>query len=241
VRAKEVVKVLSEIKLALLAVPILAMVISAVISSTVLSPVYKASTTLMVFKQPEIAVPYEARIGTITLNQRLVKTYAELARSTLILEEVVKQNKLKMSVEDLRQKINVMLLGDTEFINISVETSNPTMSAMLANGMAKVLLEKVAEIMNFDNLQVVDAATPPARPIWPNHGLNVLLAGVIGLVLVLGVALFRASLRYDSGEASKLPQIFLHPISPSQAVIYQSQGVKETHENNGQTPNQKEE
>ncbi|ACV63621.1 lipopolysaccharide biosynthesis protein [Desulfofarcimen acetoxidans DSM 771] len=237
-RAKEVAKALGEIKLALLAVPILAMIISAVISSTVLSPVFKASTTLMVFKQSEVAVPYEVSIGTITLNQKIVKTYAELARSTLILEEVIKQNELKMSIEDLRQKVNVELLGDTEFLKISVESSNPTMSAMLANSMAKVLLEKVADILNFDNLRVVDAASPPSSPIWPNRNLNVLLAGILGLVLVFGVALFRTSLRNDSGEASNVPQIILHPISPSQAVMYQSVKTNETCKNSGQDPNQ---
>jgi len=200
VRAKEVARSLNEVKLALFIVPVLAMIISAIISMYVIQPVYRASTTLMVFKQPKYATPYEVRMGTITLNQRLVKTYRELAKSTLIYEEIIKQNNLKLSVDALRSSINVETLGDTEFLRISVESSNPTLAAMLANETARVLFEKIAEILILDNIQVIDAATPPQKPVWPNHMINILMAGIIGILLVVGVALFRASIRSEVEE-----------------------------------------
>jgi len=200
VRAKEAAKSLNEVKRALLVVPILAMIISAVISVYVLQPVYRTATTLMVFKQPEYATPYEVRMGTITLNQRLVKTYRELAQSNLVYEEIIKQNSLKMSVDDLKSSINVESLGDTEFLRITVESLNPTLAAMLANEAARILLEKVAEIMVLDNIQVIDAALPPQNPVWPNHLINILMAGVIGMLLVVGVAILRASIRSEDKE-----------------------------------------
>ncbi|SFG89529.1 Capsular polysaccharide biosynthesis protein [Desulfotomaculum arcticum] len=202
-RAKEFTSVLSELKLALVAVPILAMIFSAVISLYVLSPVYKASTTLMVFNQPTASSPYEVRVGTIMLNQRLVRTYCELAKSTMIFEEVIKQNNLKMSVDDLRKRVNIELLGETEFLRITVNSTNPTLSAMLANEVARVLLEKVAELMVLDNIQIIDPASPPNTPVWPNHNLNILLAGAVGLLLIVGVALFRASIRAEDGEQDR--------------------------------------
>ncbi len=211
-RAKEVAGAFSEVKWSLFLVPILAMVISAVVSMYVIQPVYRAATTLMVFKQPEYAVSYEVRMGTITLNQRLVKTYRELAQSNLIYEEVIKQNHLKMNVDELRGIISVDSLGDTEFLRITAECPNPTLAAMLANETARVLLEKVAEIMVLDNIQVIDAASPPQNPVRPNHMINILMAGVSGLLLVMGVALLRASVRSGDEE-------FHHPanISPRNA------------------------
>lgn len=199
-RAQEFTKSLNELKLALVAVPILAMIFSAVITLYVLSPVYRASTTLMVFKQPTTSAPYEVRVGSIMLNQRLVKTYAELAKSTMIFEEIIKQNNLKMSVEDLRSRVNIELLGDTEFLRITAQSTNPTLSAMLANEVARVLLEKVAELMVLDNIQIIDAASPPNKPVWPNHNLNILLAGVIGLLFIVGVALLRASIKAEDSD-----------------------------------------
>lgn len=199
-RAKEVANSLSGVKWALIAVPILAMIIGTVISMYVVTPVYKASTTLMVFKSPEFAAPYEVRIGTINLNQRLVKTYGELAQSNLVCEEIIKQNNLKMSVDDLRRHIKVESVSNTEFLRISAESSNPTLAAMLANEAARVLLEKVAEIMVLDNIQIIDTASPPRTPVWPNHMINILMAGVIGMLSVFGVALFRAAIHSETEE-----------------------------------------
>jgi len=206
VRAKEVAKSLNEVKRSLFVVPILAMIISAVISMYVIQPVYRATTTLMVFKQPEYAVPYEVRMGTITLNQRLVKTYRELAQSNLIYQEVIKQNDLNMNVDELKSVISVDSLGDTEFLRITAECPNPSLAAMLANETARVLLEKVAQILILDNIQVIDAASPPQNPVWPNHMINILMAGVTGLLLVMGVALLRASIRSDSEDAVRTGQ-----------------------------------
>ncbi|WP_066632823.1 YveK family protein [Desulfolucanica intricata] len=223
-RAREVINALNEMKIALIAVPVLAMVISAVISLYVIAPVYRSSTTLMVFRQPSVGTSYDVTLQTIMLNQKLVKSYTELAKSTLILNEVIKQNNLKMSAESLRQKVNVELLSNTELFKISVEDSNPTLSAMLANEMARVLSEKVAEMMNFDNIQIVDAASPPGKPIWPNHILNVLLAGVIGTLIILGIAFMRASIRDDEKKES---QSIYQPVIPNQAIIYPTQDTEE--------------
>lgn len=201
-RAKEVANSLSGVKWALIAVPILAMIIGAIISMYIVTPVYRASTTLMVFKSPEFAAPYEVRIGTINLNQRLVRTYGELAQSNLVYEEIIKQNNLKMSTDDLRSHIKVDYVGNTEFLRISGESTNPTLAAMLANEAARILLEKVAEIMVLDNIQIIDTATLPRTPVSPNHMINILMAGVIGMLSVVGVALFRATIRSETEETS---------------------------------------
>lgn len=202
-RTQGFLKTLNELKFALVLVPVLAIIISAVTSFFVLTPVYRSSTTLMVFKQPTAIEPYEVRIGAITLNQKLVKTYSELAQSTVIYEEIIKQNNLNMTVEELKSKITVEVLGETELLRISANSTNPTLSAMLANETARVLLEKVAELMVLDNIQIINAASPPSKPVWPNHTLNMILAGVIGLLLVVGVALLRTNVK-NSQENNNL-------------------------------------
>ncbi len=194
-RTQGLLKALNELKLALVLVPILAIIFSAVISFYVLTPIYRSSTTLMVFKQPTATEPYEVRIGAVTLNQKLVKTYSELAQSTVVYEEIIQQNNLHMTVEEIKSKINVEILGETEFLRISANSANPTLSAMLANETARILLEKVAELMVLDNIQIINAASPPSKPVWPNHTLNMILAGVVGLLLVVGVALLRTNIR----------------------------------------------
>lgn len=215
-RAQGFLKVLNELKLALVLVPILAIIFSAIISVYVLTPLYRSSTTLMVFKQPTAAEPYEVRIGAITLNQKLVKTYSELAQSRVVYEEIIKQNNLPMAVEELRSKITVETLGETELLRITADSTNPTLSAMLANETARILLEKVAELMVLDNIQIINTATPSSTPVWPNHTLNMLLAGVIGLLLVVGVALLRTNISdYQENNDSEL---IIQPVNQGEEI-----------------------
>ena len=215
-RAQGFLKVLNELKLALVLVPILAIIFSAIISVYVLTPLYRSSTTLMVFKQPTAAEPYEVRIGTITLNQKLVKTYSELAQSRVVYEEIIKQNNLPMTVEELRSKITVETLGETELLRITADSTNPTLSAMLANETARILLEKVAELMVLDNIQIINTATPSSTPVWPNHTLNMLLAGVIGLLLVVGVALLRTNI--SDYQENNDPELIIQPVNQGEEI-----------------------
>lgn len=186
--------VLSRVKLALLVVPLVAMITTALISIFVLTPVYRASTVLLVFKQPE-----DANIKSISFNRSLVRTYSELARSRLVLEEVLRNDELR-AVNHLEEKIKVEPIPDTELIRISAEAANPSLAALTANEVARALIKKVADTMSMNNIQIVDAARPPDRPVWPNYVLSILFAGVFGLVLVTGFVLVR---EYISGSIAR--------------------------------------
>ncbi|RYD07019.1 hypothetical protein N752_00120 [Desulforamulus aquiferis] len=46
---------------------------------------------------------------------------------------------------------------------------------------------KVVEIMKVDNVNVIDLAVTPSNPVKPNKKLNILIAGVVGLMIALGL------------------------------------------------------
>ncbi|RJQ29810.1 MAG: hypothetical protein C4589_04340 [Peptococcaceae bacterium] len=176
---------LVRVKLALFLVPVMAMVTTGLITMFLLPPVYRATTTLLVFKQPE-----DANLKSLSFNRSLVRTYSELAKSRLVLEEVLKNQELD-TVPHLNNKIKVEPVPDTELIKVSAEDANPTLAALIANEVARALTRKINDTMSMSNIQVIDAALPPVRPVWPNHLLSILFAGILGLVVVVGFILAR--------------------------------------------------
>ncbi|RJQ30668.1 MAG: hypothetical protein C4589_02760 [Peptococcaceae bacterium] len=182
---KNVLAALVQVRLALFLVPVMAMVVAGLITMFLLPPVYRATTTLLVFKQPE-----DANLKSLSFNRSLVRTYSELAKSRLVLEEVLKNKELDM-VPHLDDKIKVEPVPDTELIRISAEDANPTLAALIANEVARALTRKINDTMSMSNIQVIDAALPPAGPVWPNHLLSILFAGILGLVAVVGFILAR--------------------------------------------------
>lgn len=189
-KLKEFGRVLGELKLVLILIPVVAMFTSALISLFVLSPVFKATTTITVLRDQ--MTPFsEINAGTLALNQRLVRNYSELAKTRSVLEEVIKANNLKLTPEELRSKVNVELAGDTEVLKITASDSNPSVAALIANGVAQALSGKVYKVLNVKNIQVLDPAIPPESPSSPNVFLNVLMAGILGLIITVAIIFVR--------------------------------------------------
>lgn len=215
-KLKEFGRILGELKLVLALVPVVAMLTSALISLFVLMPVYNSTTTIIVLRDQ--MTPFsEITINTLTLNQRLVRTYSELAKSRAVAEEVIKNNNLNFTPEELSSKVQVDLAGDTEVLKITASDSNPEMAALIANGVAQALSGKVQKIINVKNIQVLDPAVPTDTPISPKTVLNIILAGILGLLITVAIIFVREYLDdtiRDSDEVEnylKIPLLGLIP------------------------------
>jgi len=170
-------------------VPIIAMLTSAIISLFVLTPIYKSTTTIIVLRDQ--MTPFsEININTLTLNERLVRTYSELAKSRAVAEEVIKNNNLDFTPSELSSKVQVDL-GDAEVLRITANDSNPEMAALIANGVAQALSGKVQKIINVKNIQVLDPAIPTDTPVSPKTVLNIIFAGILGLVITVAIIFIR--------------------------------------------------
>jgi len=186
---KEFGRILGELKLVLVLIPLVAMLTSAVMSMFVLTPVYKSTTTLIVLRDQ--MAPAEINLNTLAINLRLAKTYGQLAKSRSVAEEVIKSNNLNLTPEELSGKIQVELAADTEVMKITASDSNPTAAALIANGVAQALSGKVYKELSVKNIQVLDSAIPSAAPVSPKVLLNVILAGILGLIITVAIIFVR--------------------------------------------------
>lgn len=168
-------------------VTILAVGSSGVISFFVLEPIYKASTTIMVGKPANYIEGNQLQIQDLNLNQRLARTYGEIVKSRRVSEDVISQLKLNLTPQQLKNKTSVDLVKDTEFITISVTDTDPELAAIMANKIAEVFRDRVMDIMKVDNVQVLDDAIVPTSHIKPRPGLNMAIAGVLGMMVSIFV------------------------------------------------------
>ncbi len=156
---------------------ILAVAASGIYSYYMITPVYVAHTDLFVGRPAD---GNQIIMSEIQLSRTLTKTYAEIARSTAVAQNSVEELRLNISPAHLKGKISVHT-GDTEIIRISVRDESPEHAAFLANGVAKVFMRSVSEIMNIDNVSIIDPAVPFYAPISPQPRRNMTTAGVLAL------------------------------------------------------------
>ncbi|MGB3926022.1 MAG: Wzz/FepE/Etk N-terminal domain-containing protein [Caldicoprobacterales bacterium] len=163
-------------------VTLVCIISSGIISFFVLDSIYEASTTLMVSKTRDDQSS-NLQYNDILMNQKLVKTYSEIVKSNRVLEKVIEQLDLDMTTGDLRNKIQVSSVSDTEIIRIAVQDKDPNFATELANSIAVVFMGEIGSIMKMDNVQFIDPAKVPIDPVKPRPLLNIAIAAVLGVMI----------------------------------------------------------
>lgn len=165
--------------------PVFAVLVSALVSLYVLTPQYTASTTLMVTRPVDTG---QILYQDIQVSRQLVATYREIVHSRRVLDIVIANLSLPYNIADLREKVDVQSVRDTELITVDVTDPDPVMARDIANEVASAFMGQIIEIMQVENVSVVDEAITPGSPVSPRVSLNLAVAFVVGLMAALGLA-----------------------------------------------------
>ena len=167
---------------------ILAVIIAGVVSYLLLTPIYQASTQILVNQQQvETNQIYSQDIQT---NLQLINTYNEIIKSRAILSKVIENLDLNTSPGKLNSKITVNSAQDSQVLNIDVHDPDPHVAVDIANTTAEVFQEEIQVLMNVDNVNILSPAIQSENPspVKPNPVLNMAIAAVIGLMISVGIA-----------------------------------------------------
>lgn len=195
-------------------IPLLAVLISAIVSLFIITPLYVASTTLMVVKPTETG---QIIYADIQVSRQLVATYREIARSRRVLDGVVAALNLPYGIGTLRDNVDVASVRDTEIITINVTDPDPQAAADVANEVARAFMRQIVEIMQVENVSLIDRAVKPTAPVSPRVPLNLAVALVVGLMAAVGLAFLLEYLDKsikDPDEVQKLLEIPVLGIIP---------------------------
>jgi capsular polysaccharide biosynthesis protein len=166
----------------------LATMTSGIVSYFVITPIYQASTQILVnqAKNDQLTFQY----NEIQTNLQLINTYNVIIKSPAILDLVVEQLDLPETIEQLNEKITVNSEKDSQVVNISVQDPDPERAATIANTIATVFQKEIQNIMNVDNVNILSKAEVKENPspIKPKPMLNMAIAFVVGLMTGVGIA-----------------------------------------------------
>lgn len=167
---------------------LLAVMISAVISYFILTPIYQASTQILVNQSKSEENLYNT--SQVQTNLQLINTYNVIIKSPAILEIVREELNLKETIAELNGKLTVQSEQDSQVVNVTVQDESPVNAAKIANKTAEVFEKEIATIMNVDNVKILAKATVEENPtpINPNPPLNIAIAFVVGLMASVGLA-----------------------------------------------------
>lgn len=150
-------------------------------------PMYKTNVSLVLVSEKNGDGNEVYNSSEQQLNKNLVGTYSEIAKSKTVLNKVIKNLDLDISYTDLKNRIEVTSVENTEIINIYVSDKNPKMATITANEIANVFVTEVNNFYKLNNVNILDEATNVKTPYNVNYVKDNIIYVLIGIVVSLGV------------------------------------------------------
>ena len=184
---REIYEILKNRIRLILAIMIGFMVLTALVSYYMVTPIYQTSTQLLISQQQTGAALDNLSIET---DLQLMGTYSEIIESPVILEQVISQLGLDMSYEELAEKVRVEIAESSQLLNIQVQDADLAAAVEIANRTAEIFEVEVIELMGVDNVAILSQAVVMGNqtPVSPNPPLNILLSAVAGLLIGAAIA-----------------------------------------------------
>lgn len=117
--------------------------------------VYRARTIIAIGRFIEARNPEQA---DIRIGIELAQTYAQIARTTDVLEATIDALNLPLSTEELNRLIETEILTGTSLLVVNVNYTDAILAADIANGLAEQLILKSPSNLTPDQLTQIDFA-----------------------------------------------------------------------------------
>ena len=173
-------------------ITIAATLISAILSFFVIKPQYESKTKLFIGKQETSQNTANYDNNDIMMYQKLMKTYAELVKTSDLVTKAVKSANLDYNQKEIKgilNNLNVTPSADTQILDLSFKGENPKEVLKVTEAITNEFISESKELIPNGNIQVIQKAQLPEQPVSPNKTLNILIAFALGLMVGVGVVL----------------------------------------------------
>ncbi|MGE7689337.1 YveK family protein [Lysinibacillus sp. NPDC097214] len=195
----------------IISLTVLSIIVAAIISFYVLTPIYQASTQILVNQQK---TDQQIQTTEIQTNLQLINTYNVIIKSPAILSKVIERLDLELTPSELANQIIVSNAQNSQVVDVSVQDNLAFRAVDIANTTAQVFQEQIQVLMKVDNVNVLSPALLPEdpSPVKPNKMLNIAIAAVLGLMVGVGLAFLLEYLDTTVKTESDVEELLQLPI-----------------------------
>lgn len=162
------------------------------ITHFLITPQYESSALMIVnTRQDTTSTVTSDQINSAT---KLVSTYSIIIKSDTVLQQVIDDLGLSLSYSDLKGRVTVSAVDDTQVMKITVRSNNPEWARQVCDGITAVSPDVILEAVEAGSVKVISQASYSDVPVSPNIKKNTMLGAMVGLVLCLGVILLQVIL-----------------------------------------------
>ena len=174
-------------------------------------PMYKSDVTIYVNNNSGAEGNYISS-ADLAVALRLVTTYVNIIQSDTVLEKVIAETGLNATTDQVRSMISAEVVGETEMFRVTVTTTNPQLSADLANAIARVAPGEISKIIEGSSAKIIDYARVAQNRCSPNYTTNTIIGALVGAILAIAVTVFQNVLDVRISSEDDLEKICEIPV-----------------------------
>ena len=129
-----------------------------------------------------------------------VSVYIYILNSRTTMEDVIKEADLTYTPEELSEMVSAKGINSTGAFEVTVTSTSPSEAELIANTIAKLLPDRIAEIVDGSSVRIVDYAIIPSHRSGPSMVKNTAIGILAGGFLAGAVV----TIRFLMDDKSKL-------------------------------------
>lgn len=185
----EVLEVVRQHILIIILVTVIAAAAGFGFSRFVMVPQYEASALMIVnTRQDTTANVTSDQINSAT---KLVSTYSIIIKSDTVLQQVISNLGLTLTYDQLKERVTVSAVDDTQVMQITVRSDNPEWARQVCEQITTISPDVILESVEAGSVKLISQAAVTPEPVSPNVMKNTAIAAVLGLVVSIGIVVLR--------------------------------------------------
>jgi len=183
-----------------------------------IEPTYESYITMSVFNRT-LNDSNNVSSSEVTASEKLATTYTVILKSNTVLSAVIdtlkedpKYADLDISLRALKSYTNITTVNNTQILKITITTTDPVLSADIANTFARVSPEIMEITFPVGGVKNLDDGEVKYSPVAPNLSRNCIVGFLLGSLILSAVYIIRMLLDTTIHEPEDMEKITTLPL-----------------------------
>lgn len=171
---------------------IIAFVVGAVVAGGItyffITPKYQATSKVYMVSASSDSI---VDLTDLNLGTSLSTDYEELLKIRPIFEEIIEEQELDYTYEELLGMTTIGAINKTRLLGITVESTDPVEAKDVANALADKAVTYVPEVMETATPNIAELAIVPKRKSSPSLAKNTIIGALLSTIAVAAILIVR--------------------------------------------------
>lgn len=169
----------------IVAITLVATLISGVLSFFVIDPIYETSTKVFIGKEESDDAAYNS--SDINMYQQLLQTYAQAIKTKDLASRAIDGLDYDLEPSAVMGSLTVNPITSTQILEIKYRSKDPKEAKDVLKSVTEEFIVTAKELVPNGNVRVIEEVELPEAPVSPNKTMNIAIAFLLGLMVSVGL------------------------------------------------------